>query len=186
MSDAKNRVRLAVEHLDDHCTPSAVGGSLADHLPAPHGGPQVAVSSAGTTDVHAIPIKGTTNCVVDISSGTVSSHGFGTGGLAHWTALGQIESAVIDLDADRAEYSGTFTVVAANGDLVFLAFTTSWQISTGQGTHFITVTGGTGRFAGASGRDTLDCTITYDPVSQTGTCHGEGSGTLILAHPAHP
>jgi len=80
---------------------------------------------------------------------TVRSTGFGTGGLGHYTALGHIDNTVIDLVADRAEYSGTFTVVTANGDLVFLSFTTSWQLSTGQGTHAITVTGGTGRFAGA-------------------------------------
>ena len=114
---------------------------------------------------------------------TVSSSGHGTGGLGNYTALGQIDNSVIDLDADWAVYTGTFTVVTANGDLVFLKFTTSWQISTGQGTHEVTVTGGTGRFAGASGDGTADCTITLDLASMTGTCHSQGSGTLILAHP---
>jgi len=183
MNLGKNRVRLAVQQIEDRCTPSAVGSSLADQSPAQDGGSNV--SSVGATQVHEVPIKGTTNCFVDINSMTVSSHGFGTGGLGHWTAVGHIENSVIDLDADRAVYSGTFTGVTANGDLVFIDFTTSWQISTGKGTHSLHVTGGTGRFAGATGDGTLDCIITFDPVSQTGTCHGQGSGTLFLAHPEH-
>ena len=181
MTAGKNRVRLALEQLEDRCTPSAMGGGLAPPFLTQDGGPHAAVASGGATHQHAVPIKGTTNCVVDISSMTVSSSGFGTGGLGHYTALGHIET--VDLGADQAVYSGTFTVVTANRDLVFLKFTTSWQISTGQGTHVITVTGGTGRFAGASGDGIADCTITFDPVSQTGTCHSQGSGTLILAHP---
>jgi hypothetical protein len=185
MTVGKNRVRLAVEHLEDRCTPSAMGGGLADQLPAPDGGPNAAVSSVGAAHEHALPIKVTTNCVVDIRSGTVSTTGFGTGGLGHYTAVGHIDNAVIDLAADRAEYSGTFTVFTANGDLVFLDFTTSWQISTGQGTHAVHVTGGTGRFAGASGDGIENCTITVDLATLTGTCHGEGSGTLILTTPAH-
>ena len=183
MTAGKNRIRLAVESLEDRCTPSALGGGLADQLPAQHGVPHAAVSSVGATHEHVVPIKGTTNCFVDLSSMTVSSHGFATGGLGHWTALGHIDKVV--MDANRAVYSGTFTVTTANGDLVFLSFTTSWQLSTGQGTHEIHVTGGTGRFVGASGDGIADCTITLDLESQTGTCHSEGSGTLILAHPQH-
>jgi hypothetical protein len=185
MTVGKNRVRLAVEQLEDRRTPSAVGGGLADQFPAEQGGPHAAVSAAGATHEHAVPIKGTTNCVVDISSMTVSTTGFATGGLGHYTALGHIDNFTFDLKADQAEYSGTFTVFTANGDLVFFDFTTSWQLSTGQGTHAIHVTGGTGRFAGASGDGIEHCTITLDLAAQTGTCHGEGSGTLFLAHPEH-
>jgi hypothetical protein len=78
-------------------------------------------------------------------------------------------------------YSGTGTLTTAQGDQIFYSFTTSWQLSTGVGTHFITATGGTGRFAGASGSGTSDCTITPDPTSPfIYFCHTEGSGTLIL------
>ena len=183
MKPTRMTARPQLEPLEDRCTPGALGGGLADQLPAQQGGPHAAVSSAGATHEHAIPIKGTTNCFVDINSMTVTTHGFGTGGLGHYTALGHIDTFSFDLDTDQAVYSGTFTAVAANGDLVFFDFTTSWQLSTGQGTHEINVTGGTGRFAGATGEATLDCTITLDLASQTGTCLGQGSGTLILAHP---
>jgi hypothetical protein len=181
MHAGKNRVRLALEQVEDRCTPSAIGGGLADQLPIQQGGPHAAVSSVvGPARTHTIPMEGTTNCVVDISSGIVNSHGFGTGGLGHWTALGQIDSSLLDLEADRAEYSGSFTVFTANGDKLFVDFTTSWQLSTGVGTHELTTTGGTGRFAGASGSGLMDCIITFDPATQTGTCRGQGSGVLIL------
>ena len=134
---------------------------------------------------HAIPIKVAFQCSVDIGSGAISSAGFGTGGLGHWTSEEDIDNVVIDPVADQGLYSGTGALVTGDGELLFFSFTTSWRLSTGEGTHSLTVTGGTGRFAGASGSGTLDCTITFDPATQTGTCHGEGSGTLILAHPKH-
>jgi hypothetical protein len=118
---------------------------------------------------------------VDISTGTVSSTGFCTGGVGHFTSLAHMDSLAIDPVADRGVYSGTGTITTAQGDQIYFTFTTSWQLSTGKGTHFITDTGGTGRFAGASGSGTSDCTITPDPASPfIYFCHTEGSGTLIL------
>ena len=179
MTVAKNRVRLAVEHLEDRCTPSAMGGGLAALFPALHGGPHAeAAALVRAADTHAIPIKATFDCSVDIRSGTVSSTGFATGGIGHFTSLGQMDSLVIDPVADRGVYSGTGTITTAQGDQIFFTFTTSWQLSTGAGTHLITVTGGTGRFAGASGSGTSDCIITPDPASPfIYFCQSTGSGT---------
>jgi hypothetical protein len=88
---------------------------------------------------------------------------------------------VIDPVHDRGVYSGTGTLTTAQGDQVFYTFTTSWQLSTGIGTHFVTVTGGTGRFVGISGSGTSNCTITPDPASPfMYLCHTEGSGTMFL------
>jgi hypothetical protein len=182
MTVGKNRTRLAVEQMEDRCTPSALGGGLADHFPAQHAGPRAAVSSVRATHEHAVPIKLAYQCFGDISSSTASVTGFGTV-LGHWTGQGQIDNAVVDPVADRAEISGTITVVTANGDQLFVSFTASWQLSTGEGTESINVTGGTGRFAGASGGGSLDCTITGDPALQTFSCDCKGNGTLILAHP---
>jgi hypothetical protein len=182
MTVGKNRVRLALEHLEDRCTPSAMGGGLAALSPALHSGPPAeAAALVRAADEHAIPIKVTFDCSVDISTGTVSSTGFGTGGLGHFTFLGHMDSLVIDPVADRGVYSGTGTGTTAQGDQVFFTFTTSWQLSTGIGTHFITATGGTGRFVGASGSGLSNCTITPDPTSPfIYFCHTEGSGTVIL------
>jgi hypothetical protein len=125
-------------------------------------------------------------CSVDLSAGTVSSTGFTTGRLGRWewTALGHTDNVDIDLAADRGVYSGTGTLIAANGDQLYYSFTTSWRLSTGKGTHSITITGGTGAFAGASGDVFSHCTIKADPTSPTTfTCKSEGSGTLIVPSP---
>src|SRR5262249_3172996 len=151
MSAAKNRVRLNVEHLEDRCTPSAMGGGVADHFSAQSGGPQAAAAARDhAPKVHAIPFQLTFVCTANLSALTASATGFGT--LGAFTGQGSIDSASIniDQDADRGEYSGTYTVFTPNGDQVFVSFTTSWRLSTGNGKHAITVIGGTGQFAGAS------------------------------------
>jgi len=184
MTVGKNRVRLAVEHLEDRCTPSAVGGGLTAPSVAHHGGPHAeAAARLGAAPGHAVPIKVAFQCSVDINSGIIGSTGFGTGGLGPWTSVEHIDSAVIDQDADRGEYSGTGTLTSRNGDQLFFSFTTSWQLSTGEGAHVFTVTGGTGRFAGVSGSGTGQCIITADLASQTFTCKSEGSGTLVFPPP---
>jgi hypothetical protein len=81
-----------------------------------------------------------------------------------WTAQGHIDSAQVDPVADRAAITGTITVVTANGDQLFVSFSSSWQLSTGMGEELITITSGTGRFAGASGSGSLNCQITADPL----------------------
>jgi hypothetical protein len=46
-----------------------------------------------------------------------------------------------------------------------------------------TFTGGTGKFAGASGHAPLACEVTQDPTSPLRLiCNGRGSGTLVLVH----
>jgi hypothetical protein len=180
MTVGKNRVRLALEHLEDRCTPSAMGNGLAALSPALQGGPPALVAALTAPHEHAISGESFFRCSVDIRTGTVSSTGFSTG-LGHWTALGHMDSLSIDPVADRGVYSGTGTLVTANGDQLFYSFTTSWQLSTGIGTHSGTVTGGTGRFAGASGSGFSTCIITPDPASSfIYLCQSTGSGTLIL------
>jgi hypothetical protein len=182
MTVGKNRVRLAVEHLEDRCTPSAMGVGLAALSPAlPVGPPALAAAlTTPTPHEHTITGKSVFQCSVDLSTGTVSSTGFGTGGLGHFTALGHMDSLFIDPVTDRGVYSGTGTITTANGDQIFYSFTTSWQLSTGIGTHVITATGGTGRFAGASGSGTSDCIITPTASPFIYDCQSTGSGTLIL------
>jgi hypothetical protein len=177
------RTRLQLEHLGDRLAPSALLGDPPAHAPAPPGGPHAA-AVARAPGGHAAPFTLAFQCSGDVNSLTTTATGFATG-LGHWTGQGHVDPTRthIDPDADRAEINGTFTVVAANGDTLFVSFTSSWQPSTGVGTESIAFTGGTGRFAGASGSATLDCTITADPESPTTfTCNCEGSGTLVLDH----
>jgi hypothetical protein len=181
MTAGKNAVRLAVEQMEDRCTPSALAGGLAGQFSAQHGGPHAAVSSVRATHEHAVPIKLAYHCFGDIGTSETTVSGFATL-LGHWTAQGHIDDSVIDPVADRAAISGTITVVTANGDQLFVSFSSSWQLSTGKGEESFSVTGGTGRFAGASGSGSLDCIITGDPALQTFTCDCQGSGTLILVH----
>jgi hypothetical protein len=185
MTAGKYRVRLALEQLEDRCTPSAMGLGLANQFPAQPGGPTAeAAAQVGAADGHAIPIKGEFQCTVDLSTGTVSSIGFGTGGVGHWTAVGHMDHLVIDLAGDRGVYSGTGTLTTAQGEQIFYNFTTSWQLSTGKGTHLITITGGTGRFAGVSGSSVSDCIITADPTSSSiYHCQTQGSGILNFPPP---
>jgi hypothetical protein len=184
MTAGKNRVRLGVEHLENRCTPSDLGGGVAA-LSLPHdGGPHPeAAASVRAAPGHAVPIKLAFESTVDINSGIISSAGFGTGGMSHWTSVKSIDSAVIDVLADRGEFSGTGTLTTHNGDQFFFSFTTAWQLSTGEGTHSITITGGTGRLAGVTGGGIGQCIITADLASQTFTCEGEGFGITIFPHP---
>jgi hypothetical protein len=184
MTVGKNRVRLAMEQMEDRCTPSALGGDLAAPIPAPHGGLHaVAAERVEAPKGPAIPYKVAFQCIANLSTLTASA----TGSATPWgpfTGQGLIDSASIRIDevADRGVYSGTYTVVTASGDELFCEFKTSWRLSTGEGRHWITVTGGTGQFAGASGHASLRTTITADPTSpSTLTCDSWGPGVLILA-----
>jgi hypothetical protein len=93
---------------------------------------------------------------------------------------GRLDSARIDPAADQGEFRGAITVVTANGDQLFVSFTTQWRLSTGKGTETITVTGGTGRYAGASGHGIAACTITFDSATSTIRCNCVGAAFLIL------
>jgi hypothetical protein len=184
MTAGKYRVHLALEQLEDRCTPSAMGLGLADPFPAQDGGPNAeAAALVGAADGHAIRSETTFQCTVDLSTATVSSIGFSTG-VGHWTSVGHMDSVVIDQAADRGVYSGSGTLTTANGDQIFGNFTTSWQLSTGIGMHVITITGGTGRFAGVSGSSVSNCIITADPTSPLiFHCQTQGSGILNFPPP---
>jgi hypothetical protein len=183
MTASRNRARLGLEQIEDRCTPSAALGDFPAHHPVPRGGPDAPTAHVRDAGGHEVPIKLTAQCLGDIGSFNASGTGFGTGGLGRWTAQGRIDTVAIG--ATHGAINGTLTVVTANGDRLFVSFTTSWELATGKGEEVITVTGGTGRFAGASGRAVLECTVTRDPATQAVTCDCQGSGALILAHPRH-
>ncbi len=84
-------------------------------------------------------------------------------GTGHFSHLGKSTFHVdgVCTNADCTTFSFTVTIVAANGDTL-----TGSSTSTGTATTFTnleTYTGGTGRFAGASGTSTSTGTIVPDP-----------------------
>jgi hypothetical protein len=179
MSARNSRSRLGLEQLEDRCTPGAIVGGQSTHYPALHGGSLVAVSYLRATREHVVPIKLAFQCSADMSTGNATASGFATH-LGHWTSQGRVDR--VDLAAGWATIRGTTTILTANGDKLFVKFLSSWELSSGKGHEWIRVTGGTGRFAGATGGAILDCTITADPASPTTfRCNCTGSGTLILA-----
>ena len=99
--------------------------------------------------------------------------------LGHFSALYEDE-----VDAATATGTGTFTLTAANGDKLFTRYV-------GGQTEFIppnvstvtlvaTITGGTGRFARASGTFTIIRTGIVDFAAGTGTESGSFEGQISL------
>jgi hypothetical protein len=72
--------------------------------------------------------------------------------------------------------SKTGSLVAANGDTINLAMVGTFNVTTFDVHYVFVVTGGTGRFAGATGNGTWDVPppTTFDPTT------GSGSGTEIF------
>jgi len=81
--------------------------------------------------------------------------------------------------------NGTWDFVAANGD-VLTSTTESTAEPLGPASVFVTtvgtITGGTGRFAGASGAYRMTFTDVHDEVTATGTFDGAFDGYIDLAH----
>ena len=111
---------------------------------------------------------GTGTATLNLTTGAVTSEFSG-----HLSAMG-VETGY-DQDtftltgASTFTYTGTRTFVAANGDKLFSAITGkgTFTRTTAKATETDTITGGTGRFAGASG--TYTDTISFVVVSVTGS-----------------
>jgi hypothetical protein len=168
--------RPQVEQLDGRCLPSAnpattVGGAAL--VPA-------AAASANIPEQHAIPIRLSTHISSDGSVGLIYS---GVGGqLGQMTGDGSLDSFVTDMNTGEGTISGTATLIAANGDELFATFSGSWDLKSGVGGVAVSFTGGTGRFAGATGFASEVCHVSGDPTSPTFQCDSDGTGTLVLDH----
>jgi hypothetical protein len=156
--------------MEVRCTP----GALLGDPPAP--------ALAADTGSHAVPISLTAHIVGDGSGGLDLS---GTGShLGRWTGHGAVDSVVVDAAANRLAVTATATLTAANGDQLFVSISVSVNLATGVADEAVTLTGGTGRFAGASGSVSAVYEATVDPASPLAfECTSQGSGTLVLAHP---
>jgi hypothetical protein len=106
-----------------------------------------------------------------------TSHGTGTH-LGRYTAT---FTAVVDLATSTS--TGTFTFTAANGDQLSATFVGSVVEEIAPNVTRVaevaTITGGTGRFAGASGAFTIVRTITFDEAGGA-TAVGSFDGHITL------
>jgi hypothetical protein len=166
--------RPQVEQLDGRCLPSAnpattIGGAALGNPPA--------LAHASAPPQQPVPIRLSTHITSD-GSGVLSFTGSGSY-LGRWTGQG----VVVETPGDQGAIVGTATFTAANGDQLFASFAVSLDLAEQLADVTITFTGGTGRFAGASGRASQLCHVNGDPTSTLAfECDGVGSGTLVFDH----
>ena len=137
-----------------------------------------AAAALAAAPPHAVPITLSAHITSD-GSGVLSLTGSGSH-LGRWTGQGSIDSVVID--GDRVAVSATATITTASGDQLFVSVSVSLSLAAGPAQETVTITGGTGRFAGASGRVAAVCDTTFDPATLAFECNSQGSGTLALDH----
>jgi hypothetical protein len=133
--------------------------------------PGAAVAKRGGTDR---PLKGSGSGTTtgDLATGVATSEGTARFSHAGKTTY-SINTTFSATGPNTFALTGTSTLVAANGDSVFSSLTgtaTATGIGVGETIEFtlvFTVTGGTGRFADASG--TLTAEATSETVSLVGT-----------------
>jgi|GEM_PF-503198 len=195
---SKNSRRLQVEQLEHRCTPGSVLDLVGPPLLAPLGQSLVFLEATETAVAtgalvspqdntilaspvaagEQVPFKGSLEGV-DIATAVtppfVSTQVTATGNASH---LGNFTfTELVTVDTRTRIGTGTFLLTAANGDTVF-------GTSSGQATLIaptvltikenMVITGGTGRFAGATG--TFTVTRLKDTI--TGVTTGSFTGTI--------
>jgi hypothetical protein len=130
--------------------------------------PATALGNAGGTDR---PIKGNGSGTTVVDLGTLAFVTDGTGTVSH---LGQttvhIDGVLTPTGPSTFTVAGPLTLTAANGDQLFGDFSGSGtNVASGgsTGTTATTITGGTGRFTGASG--SASGPFTQTPISMSAT-----------------
>jgi hypothetical protein len=127
--------------------------------------PAAANAAARGTDR---PLRGvsTSTSTIDLATGAGTSDG-----TSHVSHCGNTtfhnDFTIILTGPDTFRLVGTDTEVCSNGDKVFSTFEIAGNLSTGTSTGVFTATGGTGRFANATGTFTIEATSTI--VSTVGS-----------------
>ena len=128
--------------------------------------PATALGKAGGTDR---PIQGSGSGTTVLEIATLAFVTDGTGTVSH---LGQttvhIDGVLTPTSPNTFTLAGSLTLTAANGDQLFGDFSGSGTGFGGStGTTVTTITGGTGRFTGASG--SVSGPFTQTPISMSAT-----------------
>jgi hypothetical protein len=125
--------------------------------------PAAALGAAKGTDR---PLKGTLTATAhdNLSTGTATADG-----TFLFTHLGKgtfhLDATGTGITGNTFTATGTTTFVAANGDRLFTTFTSTGTFTPAENTTVETITGGTGRFADASGTFTTARAVVVGSVS---------------------
>lgn len=136
-------------------------------------------TSASSSAAQSVPFKGNlegTQTTTPLEPGSAFVDGSATGEATHLGRFTVEFPHTVNFATRTGE--GTFTFTAANGDTLIADFT--GQAQPGPIVSIVeeaTITGGTGRFAGATGSFTAR--RLFDPAS--GTTKGSFAGTLVLS-----
>jgi hypothetical protein len=114
------------------------------------------------------PIRGNSTGTISINTATGALTGEESGVISHLGAAHLRLQGVSTVSGDGTlTGSGTVTMVAANGDQATGTFTLTGREPTR--TVLVTITGGTGRFANASGTMTVICVSSGSPAQEEQT-----------------
>ena len=143
--------------------------------------PSISIGGAAVTEAHdasELPFKGTLETVESITGSppVLQDVLTGTGQATH---LGRFTATfTYDIHLEELTSNGFFTLIAANGDSIFTDFVGQGNPIEGSDFSFIvetnTITGGTGRFAGATGSFTVERLLNR----VTGVSSGSFDGTI--------
>jgi hypothetical protein len=142
--------------------------------------PASALAAAGGVDR---PLRGTESGTTTLNLGTGAATAEFTGYLSHLGAfIGHSNVTVTFTGPSSFSAVGTGTLVAANGDellfnVIWAGTFTSTTIET---TVVRTITGGTGRFAGATGTMTAMLSSTYSAA--TAVSHDTGTTEGVISY----
>ena len=120
-----------------------------------------------------------------VEGGTLQSAGTGAGTASEIGPFTYTEKATIDLATGLS--TGVLQLVAANGDVINCAYAGRALSNIPKGSHFIgllTITGGTGRFQGATGGLTVD--RFFDNTNVPAFLLGYGTLTGTISTPGSP
>jgi hypothetical protein len=131
-----------------------------------------------------VPFKGRSSGVVttvgiDPVAGVVYTHAEGQGQATHLGHFTQTGDTTVDLVTGNAR--GTWTLTAANSDMLFLEMT-AYGIDPTHGVGTFTVVGGTGRFQGASGSYQQIIVFVSEPGATDTTFTDVLTGTIFFGH----
>lgn len=113
------------------------------------------------------PLRGRSTGINTVNLETGAATYESSGHLSHLGAVTNTGVQTISFVGDTIRFTGTGTTVASNGDELFTTFSgTATVTSTAAATTVNTITGGTGRFAGATG--TFTVTSASKPISTVG------------------
>jgi hypothetical protein len=143
------------------------------------------LSGLATAAGKQVPFKGRSSGIVttvgfDPVAGIAYAHVEGQGQATHLGRFTQTGDAAVDVATGNAR--GTWTLTAANGDMLFLEFEAKPTIDSTHGLGAFTVVGGTGRFQGASGFYEQIITFTVTPGTSDSTFTDVLKGTISFGH----